>query len=157
MPFSSRFIRASSQTAPPHPTSGLLSSTPNPTIPSIYREVDGESTDARDTRISHVAESMRQMMASHDVEPVEHVVQDLINEWPYFIHYPTSKLNLVAALLGKLLNGKVLINRSMLISCRMILEGLKACNTASCPYIPSRSWASVSAFALIFVINCNCR
>ena len=85
----------------------------------------GESGAAQATRVSAIAASLRDMKAANDPEPVELVVQDLVHEWPYFIHYPTAKLHLVATLLGKLLNEKVLVNRAMLISCRMILEGLK--------------------------------
>jgi hypothetical protein len=68
---------------------------------------------------------MRAMMASGDVEPVECVVQELVNEFPYFRQYPTSKLQLVGALVGQLIASRVLINYSLIISCRMVLESLK--------------------------------
>ena len=89
------------------------------------REVEGETEARRAARVGRIAASLRNMIAAGDAETVEHVVQDLINEWPYFIHYPVAKLHLVATLIGKVLSEKVLVNRSMLISCRMILEGLK--------------------------------
>jgi hypothetical protein len=84
-----------------------------------------EAECEQDARVNAVVDRMCAMMASGDVEPVECVVQELVNEFPYFQQYPQNKLQLVGALVGQLIASRVLVNYSLIISCRMVLESLK--------------------------------